>query len=729
MTFPQTPIDVTVEMLLGVTWTDITGDVLVRDGIDISRGGGGEGGTAGPSQCTLTLNNRAGKYSPRNPLGPYYGMLGLNTQLRVTVDSSSRFWGEISELPPRWDMSTRDAYVPITASGILRRIGQWARVAVGGLKQFYLSTSPVTYWPLDEGSETAIGIGGVPAAGTYTGSRFRRQIGVAVASFGDGVLGTHLAPGLRINDTAPVTGFDTIQGSCVGSNATPDAIAMDFVYRADPEISGDGSALGLWLVELTVDGTAANSTDQWTVQFSDTPARFELLLNTDIYGSAAIVVSATSATLAAITDGLLHHVRMQLTQNGSNVDYALYVDGTSVISGTRNTHTLRRTRSADVVYDRPDNNHDLLCFGHLIIWENAANIPSVTDASGNAHGHIGEAAGRRFERLCDEVDIPFTSEGNLDDTLAMGAQFEDSLTGQIAEVETTDQGMIYEPRDSLALGYRTRTSLLNQSPALTLNFTALQLTDPFEPVDDDQHVRNDVFAQRRDGASYQATLGTGRLSVQNPPNGVGRYKDEVQVNVETDDDLPGVGGWLLLLGTTDEARYPQIVVDRAGRGVAPDPSLSAAVMTADVGDRIVVTGTRPLGIYNDISQIIVGYSETITPFGHRHAFACVPASPYEVLELDGVNSWLDPGTASTLSSSATSTATSLSVATTGFLWSTSGSNYPVPLLIDGEEMTLTAVSGASSPQTFTVTRSVNGVVKAHTSGAQVSLKRPGILGL
>jgi hypothetical protein len=39
-------------------------------------------------------------------------------------------------------------------------------------------------------------------------------------------------------------------------------------------------------------------------------------------------------------------------------------------------------------------------------------------------------------------------------------------------------------------------------------------------------------------------------------------------------------------------------------------------------------------------------------------------------------------------------------------------------------MTVSAISGASSPQTFTVTRSVNGIVKAHAAGATVLVYRP-----
>ena len=44
-------------------------------------------------------------------------------------------------------------------------------------------------------------------------------------------------------------------------------------------------------------------------------------------------------------------------------------------------------------------------------------------------------------------------------------------------------------------------------------------------------------------------------------------------------------------------------------------------------------------------------------------------------------------------------------------------------------MTVTAISGAASPQTFTVTRSVNSVAKSHASGAAVSLWKPSVIGL
>jgi hypothetical protein len=50
-------------------------------------------------------------------------------------------------------------------------------------------------------------------------------------------------------------------------------------------------------------------------------------------------------------------------------------------------------------------------------------------------------------------------------------------------------------------------------------------------------------------------------------------------------------------------------------------------------------------------------------------------------------------------------------------------------MIGGERMTVTAVTGSSSPQTLTVTRSVNGVVKSHATGVPVVLADPNYLGL
>lgn len=60
---------------------------------------------------------------------------------------------------------------------------------------------------------------------------------------------------------------------------------------------------------------------------------------------------------------------------------------------------------------------------------------------------------------------------------------------------------------------------------------------------------------------------------------------------------------------------------------------------------------------------------------------------------------------------------------------TYATEFPFDLLVGGERITVTAISGTASPQAATVTRSVNGVVKSHSSGADVVLADPAVLAL
>lgn len=85
MAFPSTPLEVRVDLAVDGAWTDVTGDVLIRDAITISRGRADEASRADPSTAALTLENRDGRYSPRNPVGALYGKIGRNSPLRVGV--------------------------------------------------------------------------------------------------------------------------------------------------------------------------------------------------------------------------------------------------------------------------------------------------------------------------------------------------------------------------------------------------------------------------------------------------------------------------------------------------------------------------------------------------------------------------------------------------------------------------------------------------------------------
>ena len=93
MAFPQDVLGTKVEIWYDGQWNEITSDVRgtgAEDGeIEIDpRGQPNESTNLSVTQATLSVNNRDGKYSPRNLVSPLYGKIGMNTPLRIITDIS-----------------------------------------------------------------------------------------------------------------------------------------------------------------------------------------------------------------------------------------------------------------------------------------------------------------------------------------------------------------------------------------------------------------------------------------------------------------------------------------------------------------------------------------------------------------------------------------------------------------------------------------------------------------
>lgn len=116
MGFPDQPLGVAVEINAGGTWANITGDVYLPDRILIARGRADEASRVGPSRCALTLLNRDGLYSPRNPLSPLFGLIGRNTPIRVSVPAAETYLRLPGEVGAR--IATPDA-APLDITGDL----------------------------------------------------------------------------------------------------------------------------------------------------------------------------------------------------------------------------------------------------------------------------------------------------------------------------------------------------------------------------------------------------------------------------------------------------------------------------------------------------------------------------------------------------------------------------------------------------------------------------------
>jgi hypothetical protein len=89
--FPEDPLGLRAELLIDGVWTDITTDVYTRAPITHQRGIRNEGAVADPASVPMTINNKAGKYSNRNPMSPYFGKIGRNTRVRLSLPGEESY--------------------------------------------------------------------------------------------------------------------------------------------------------------------------------------------------------------------------------------------------------------------------------------------------------------------------------------------------------------------------------------------------------------------------------------------------------------------------------------------------------------------------------------------------------------------------------------------------------------------------------------------------------------
>lgn len=709
-----------VELLISGAWTDITSYVMTRDGsghIEITRGARDEGSVAEQSTCTFQLNNRDGRFSPRNPNSPYYGALGRNQQVRVSVPGPAlqklyRFWGEVSAWPQRWDITGRDIWVEVEAAGPLRRLNQGAAptksVVYGGVMDPQLD-SLLAYWPCEdaEGAEVissplitcpAMQIDGLPELASYSG-------------FGG-------------SDPLPVmTG-----GSFSGGVARYDTTTTTTVQmRALLYVPSEGLNDEHTLLRLTMDSDAIKYWDVvWNGPDNSYLAPSGSLSVTPRDGDDAYLAVAGTQYMDNSVKGRHIRVSLTLSSSGGSTAFTLAtIDAQSgasfSVSGTAAnplTRVLAVTAFPETLYNTLGG--DACSVGHVTLQ----GVSSPISDLGSRLDPTGEAAGQRIKRLCTEEGLFFDSVGDLDDTVLMGGQGRIKPVELMREAELADGGMLFENLKAFGLGYRTRASMMNQAAALNLSYPANELSEVPEPVDDDQRVKNRVAVSRENGTVTEtAELTTGGMSTLDPPVGIGVYGEELTLNLKDDSVLLDQAQWRLAQGTVDEARFPQISVNLARPQIANNQTLREQLLSVREGDRLVLADPPAWLPPDDITQLVLGIKETIDHFQHHMTFMCAPESPWRagVLE-DPVVSRMDTG-GSVIYDTEDASATEIYVTPTdGVTWTTDSADFPFDVRAGGEIMTVTSIANTVTDDFTRVTANgwgtaTSGSVWSSTTGA------------
>lgn len=634
-----------------------------------------------------------------------------------------RFWGEVSAFPPRWDTSGRDAWVPIECAGLLRRLGQGRDPADPSLRSFIYAAPKLTkYWPLSgaAGTQYSLDIAPGGGGGAGSGTRFFHEGSPGNFIYGEPMGSDYLGNGMALFHTT--SGPMRADVAYLGSNH-----AIDFVWQT----------LRLGQLFLTLDDYSGF---QWTVTLDGTTGIAQAAVTDPNIG---VIGFSPTGVLPQLLDDQPHHFRFEFTYVIPDMVWTLYIDGVSVDTGSY-PFTWNSFAVARFQYVRPSATYSWVNLAHLSVYSNGTvgtgGWPSAAATAEAAQGYLGEFAGDRLARIAALAGYTLKTTGTAADTLPLGPQYTEDMLSQLRDAETTDMGILAEPRDRLGLSYRTHRSMFNQTARFTLDYTLGQIAPPFEPTDDDQLTRNDVTATRRDGDSFRWQETVGPQSISEPPTGVGRYKDSVTLNVETDGQLPEVAGWLVHIGTLDEPRFPTVKINLARLAADGYTALVTQISALDLGDRLTITNLDAISIYDDLQLLDLGYTETLNAFTWELLLNCVPASPYEVISLDDLTSRIGGSTTygTYLTAGVNTTANSWTVLTgegsgafrESELWTTTGP-FPISLMVGGEEVTLTAVAGTTpgATQTFTVTRSVNGVVKSHLLNTQIRLKRRAVTAL
>ena len=628
-----------------------------------------EGDALGQSVCSAQLDNRTGVYNPGDARSSLFGQIGTNTPATVSVGPEVLADGSVSSWSPDREIKG-PAWTDVEITGPSRRVNASKAVRSALRRSIERAPNLLAYWPLEDPSGTVLPSAARPGSATP-----------------------------RVQGTAEFGNTSIVGGSASLVDLMTSSSTLIFPL----------SGLGLTNQEVHVELAYGAATDQAT--------DFILAIGTSSFG-----ITWNQVASGAQGDGRLHLLSFNAVLNGANVDYTVYRDSTiQSFSIPGDIGYPQEIRIGVVPSGSAPPQQWML--GHLAVY---SAFSDPTDRIAAAAGYAGETCNDRFTRLCGEHNIPCNVADDGHASPTMGVQRPDNLANLLKEVRNTDGGFMYDSRGWNELEFRPRSTMWNQVPALMLTFND-NVAAPIRPATDVLGTTNDVTAVPRDGLAYHVSRESGPNNASDPeedPEGIGREESRIDCQPYDLARLADIAGWALHLGTWPGARYRQVTVD-----LAANPDLIPDVMALRPGDVITIDALDA----DQVELMVLGGVDTVGSITRRIVLNCTDAAAWRVGVVGFTDSKRVGHANSWLASSFTTGGTSMSVGSSGALWSTTAS--PFNIRVGGVVLHVTAVAGASSPQTFTVDATpVNGVSRTIAGGTsataltRIDLEHPNYVG-
>lgn len=674
----------------------------------------------------MTFNTNEDQLAPRN-LTRQQGAVGMFAQSlasseTVTFDDFSaveiRFHGEIPSWPPEWDNTGQDAYVRIEANGVTRRINTRSapnyspirRSILGGLYR------PLTgsYYPLEEQAASSLIRNAIKNAPDAT------MIG---SMRGGGFSGIPGSDAIHVADAHRSGFMGSIDNDVVDMTG---AVNFNCLYHV-PE---DGLPETEVIFGVSVPGSTSVA-DRWEISYSNSNGGMLRLRSISdsfgaIYDSGDLLFGdgvngrAFALTFGLNQDGIGYDIRCAVTYIDANGDFANHGNlDTAVGTVGKPTEFFVKTDIGGAI-------------GHITFgtWDASTSLrkhPQLlaqsTPFERGVAAYQGESTMSRFIRLCMEEGV--WGQSTVDyDTLTptcndMGPQPRGTFMSLLQEVEVAEHGILYEPRDCIGYGLRTAYSLWNREALTNFDYSDAVFSGQLRPTNDDQFFKNSITVGRPSGARSQLfEVTSGRSSVDNR----GEYRADPVINFHPITDDNNQAEYTLRFLSWDEQRIPTMQFD-LHRDELSDEELALYVSMMDIG-RVVTASSLPVWMQQGtVSEMIMGYTETIDNLTRTIVANTVPSGPYRVYVHEGTNTltgfrlgWTD----AKLSGSHNNSTTSLTVdKASGAFETGSDANFPYYIQVDYEVMEVTNITG-SGPYTFTVQRGQRGTLAAsHADDAAV----------
>lgn len=684
------------------SWTDITTDVYHSPGISVSAGKSDEQQSSSPAQCTFTLSSPDARYLA-SPLSANHPNVRQGTPVRVRIDPGTgvpktAFFGYVQEWAPSWEAMGDIPQVMVTAAGYLRNLQKPGPVQSAIRRSSSRQPSVIGYWPMEEGetsTEFASGLsGGVPLKNQWGGQ-------ADFAADSETFKASLPLPKLQTGgyDAYPLPPYtDTGELFFRFLIAVPEAGIPNLTHIAAIHVTG-GTLRVIDLLYLDSPGVY--------LRVSDT--------NGNIVKEHGIGIDLPG------NPGLFH---FYIYQNGSNINYTMGMKNIYGTDGSASSSISSQTlgQAYRVLFNFHQGLGDTV-IGHAILQNGPVYSQDVVAAAEAYRGW--ETVDERLDRVMSEESIPihFTESGNGE---FLGDQLNKPILDILRDVETTDHGMLYDGVGD-GLTFRSKEGISNQDPMLTLDASLGHVSVPLDLVADDANLVNQQTVKRSLGGTVVYEDVDGPLGTET----VGVYAGSTELNLYHDINLNDHASWMVYRGTQEGYRIPSVTVD-----LLANPSLAASALEVLPGDRIDVTNlSSVLSGYPDLDfrLLVLGIRYSISPHHWTATFNTVPYDPYVIAEVStntspDTNEFLFRAdtSGSAMNTTAAQGATSISVKTlAGPLWTTSSTDCPFVLDIGGIPVTVTAVTGSSSPQTMTV----SGVVKSLPVNTDVKLWNPPTLGI